>query len=71
MSWNYYKRRDCPVCNGTRKDCRQNSKTGLIHCRDVEAEPKNYIFRGYDSLGFGMWADKVEVEAWTEDWSLD
>ena len=67
MSWNYYKRRDCPVCNGKRKDCRQNSKTGLIHCRDVEAEPKNYIFRGYDSLGFGMWADKVEVEAWTEE----
>ena len=67
MSWNYFKRRDCPVCNGTRKDCRQNSKTGLIHCRDVEAEPKNYIFRGYDSLGFGMWADKVEVEAWTEE----
>ncbi len=67
MSWNYYKRRDCPACNGARKDCRQNTKTGLIHCREIEANPQGYIFRGYDCLGFGMWADQVEAETWTEE----
>ncbi|MBD1926772.1 hypothetical protein H6F74_11015, partial [Trichocoleus sp. FACHB-90] len=52
---------NCPVCNGTRKDCRQSAN--LIHCRDSVANPPDYIFRGEDKLGFGMWAQKAEVEA--------
>ncbi|PSF35965.1 hypothetical protein C7H19_14550 [Aphanothece hegewaldii CCALA 016] len=67
MSWKRFYRGDCPVCNGTRKDCRQNTVTGLIHCRDLEATPVGYIFRGYDSIGFGMWADQAEVSAWSEE----
>ncbi|MEW5858569.1 MAG: hypothetical protein AB1861_14480, partial [Cyanobacteriota bacterium] len=54
---------DCPVCSGARKDCRLNVATGLIHCRDSVANPPDYIFRGEDKLGFGMWAQKAEVEA--------
>lgn len=67
MSWKRFYRGDCPVCSGTRKDCRQNTVTGLIHCRDLDATPVGYIFRGYDSVGFGMWTDQVKAEAWTEE----
>lgn len=57
---------NCPVCNGARKDCRQSVATGLIHCREGEANPPDYIFRGPDKLGFGMWVQKAEVEAASE-----
>ena len=67
MSWKRFHRGECPVCSGTRKDCRQSATTGLIHCRDIDAAPNGYIFRGYDSIGFGMWADQAEAEAWTEE----
>jgi hypothetical protein len=39
----------------------------MVHCRDIDAAPLDYIFRGYDSLGFGMWADGTAAEAWTEE----
>jgi hypothetical protein len=26
-------KRNCPICNGTRSDCRQSQETGIIHCR--------------------------------------
>jgi hypothetical protein len=67
MSWERFSRRDCPVCQGTRNDCRQNTITNLIHCRELEAAPQGYIFRGYDSIGFVMWAEQAGVEAWTEE----
>ena len=67
MSWERFSRRDCPICQGTRNDCRQNTITTLIHCREMEAAPQDYIFRGYDSIGFGMWAEQAGVEAWTEE----
>jgi len=54
---------NCPVCSGARKDCRQSKSTGLVHCRDSEANPPDYIFTDLDKLGFGMWAQKTEVEA--------
>ncbi|MBD1929969.1 hypothetical protein H6F74_27630, partial [Trichocoleus sp. FACHB-90] len=54
---------NCPVCNGIRKDCRQSKSTGLVHCLNSVANPSNYLFRGTDKLGFGMWAQKAEVEA--------
>ncbi|MBD1903790.1 hypothetical protein NDI44_22405 [Trichocoleus sp. DQ-A3] len=57
---------NCPVCNGARKDCRQSVATGLIHCREGEANPPDYMFRGLDKLGFGMWVQKAEIEAASE-----
>ncbi len=59
MSWLRYNglRESCPVCgNIHRKDCRKNLQTGLVHCRDELANPSDYVFRGLDSIGFGMWA---------------
>lgn len=67
MNWTYFRRGECPVCNGARKDCRQNDLTNLIHCRDAEANPPDYVFRGQDAWGFGMWAFKADVEEWSEE----
>ncbi len=58
---------DCPICIGARKDCRQSKKTGLIHCRHADANPLDHIFRGLDSLDFGMWSPKVDAEAYSEE----
>ncbi len=59
-------KRNCPVCSGVRRDCRQSKATNLIHCRHSEANPIDYVFRGLDRQGFGMWAEKVEIEAHSE-----
>jgi hypothetical protein len=66
-SWQRFTRGECPICNGARRDCRQNSSTGLIHCRDTDANPGDYIFRGLDTLGFAMWAYKPDAENWNEE----
>lgn len=60
-------KRNCPVCSGARRDCRQSKATNLIHCRHSEANPIDYVFRGLDRQGFGMWADRAEVEAHSEE----
>jgi hypothetical protein len=65
--WKRFSRRDCPICNGARNDCRANLISNLIHCRDTEANPPDYAFRGLDALGFGMWADRVEADAWADE----
>lgn len=64
--WRYLKR-DCPVCNGARKDCRENTHTGLIHCRyDEVSSVPGLKFTGLDALGFNMWAPDDWREGWKE-----
>ena len=60
-------KKSCPICNGTRRDCRQSLLTNLIHCRDMDAIPPDYIHRGIDSNGFNMWAFKPDAESWTDE----
>ncbi|MGG6265464.1 hypothetical protein ACQ4M3_05600 [Leptolyngbya sp. AN03gr2] len=50
-------KRDCPVCQGARRDCREHISTGRIHCRDLDANPPGFRYVGEDSLGFLMWID--------------
>ncbi len=65
--WKRFTRRDrCPVCNGIRYDCRQNLSSKLIHCR-ADAKPSDYIYRGQDTYGFGMWAYKPDAEKWSSE----
>lgn len=59
-------KRDCPICSGARRDCRQSRDTGFIHCRDAQANPVGFRFIGEDSIGFFMWAEDSQVEA--PDW---
>lgn len=49
-------KRNCPVCNGARRDCRQNIQSDLIHCRHNVSTVPGWRFVGTDSLGFNMWA---------------
>ena len=66
-NWIRFNRGNCPVCQGLRKDCRQNTETNLVHCRSVEANPPGWISRGQDAWGFGMWTYAPDAEAWTEE----
>lgn len=56
-------KRNCPVCNGARKDCRQSARTNFIHCRDDLANPPDYTFLGTDVWGFAIWGKIAELEA--------
>ena len=60
-------KKGCPICNGARRDCRQSLLTNLIHCRDDEANPRDYIHRGIDSNGFNMWAYKPDADNWNDE----
>lgn len=48
---------DCPICQGDRKDCRENTATHIIHCRDLNATPMGFRFIGEDAIGFSMWVE--------------
>jgi hypothetical protein len=50
-------KRDCPVCQGIRRDCREHISTGRIHCRDLDANPPGFRYVGENSLGFLMWIE--------------
>ena len=54
MSFTYLKR-DCPVCQGQRTDCRQ-SDSGLVFCRAEVPPPRGWQFVGEDRYGFGLFA---------------
>ena len=62
--WKYFTAFDCPVCGGKRNDCRQSLITNLVHCRHVEANPRDYHYLKQDSLGFGMWQSIADRESW-------
>jgi len=46
---------DCPICQNERRDCRQNTETGMIHCHSGQNAPEGYIYKGEDRHGFGMY----------------
>jgi hypothetical protein len=49
-------KRNCPICSGARRDCRENTQNHLIHCRHDVGETSGYKFVGEDKHGFFMWA---------------
>jgi hypothetical protein len=53
--WRYLKR-NCPICSGARRDCRENTQNHLIHCRHDVREVPGYKEVGVDKYGFFMWA---------------
>jgi hypothetical protein len=65
--WRYLKR-NCPICCGARRDCRENTQNHLIHCRHDVGEAPGYKEVGEDKHGFFMWvvddgcARKEELE---------
>jgi hypothetical protein len=63
-------KRNCPICNGDRKDCRQNKPSGIIHCRgDLSIVPPGWKALGQDKWGFEMYiesSNQKSPEAWQE-----
>jgi hypothetical protein len=49
-------KRNCPICSGARRDCRENTQNHLIHCRHDVGEVPGYKEVGEDKHGFFMWA---------------
>lgn len=56
-----YLKRDCPVCESARKDCRQSSK-GLIHCRSGKDENNGWHQIGTDRQGFGLYSQTIRPD---------
>ena len=58
---------NCPICGGLRKDCRQSLRTNLIHCRVLDAAPRDYIYLREDAEGFGMWQHRDDRSSWVKE----
>jgi hypothetical protein len=56
-----YLKRNCPVCEAARKDCRQNAK-GLIHCRSGKDENNGWHLIGEDRQGFGLYSQTIRPD---------
>ncbi|MEH2466398.1 P-loop NTPase fold protein [Nostoc sp.] len=54
---------DC-ICEDGCKDSRKSQKTGLIFCRKA-VNPTDYIYRGQDRHGFGMWQAVEDAQAFS------
>lgn len=61
----FFKRGECPVCEGSSRSCRESNSTGLVFCRDSGANPSNYLYRGEDAHGFGLWQSTDDADAFT------
>lgn len=62
--------RDCPVCQGARRDCRENRENSIVHCRaSLDVVPVGWRYIKDDRQGFGMFAPddgSGENADWTE-----
>jgi hypothetical protein len=59
-------RRNCPICQGARRDCRINTASDIIHCRYDISSVSGFQFIGQDSVGFNMWvADDPDRQPYT------
>ena len=68
-SFIHFKRGECPICKGARKDCRKNNHNNLIHCRDSSTTSvSGYRFVKEDALGFGIW---TMDDGRDRDWSSE
>jgi hypothetical protein len=56
-----YLKRNCPVCEATRTDCRQSAK-GTIHCRSGQAENNGWHLVGTDRQGFGLYSQTIRPD---------
>ncbi|MEL6229382.1 MAG: hypothetical protein AAFR24_05675 [Cyanobacteria bacterium J06627_3] len=52
--------RDCPICSGERRDCRQSKSTGHVHCRSGKDSP-GWTYTKDDAIGFGIYKPTDEA----------
>jgi len=60
----------CPVCDQTKKGCRTNVQTNVVHCRGENPSP-SYRFLKLDKHGFGMFKLEAEIEEFSEQKKQD
>jgi hypothetical protein len=64
-----YLKRDCPICAGTSRECRQSKQTNLIHCRgQINSIPSGWVFRGTDIWGFQLFAEFEDSDQEDSKW---
>ncbi len=51
---------NCPVCQGARKDCRENVTNKIVHCRHDVTSISGFKCVGIDRIGFNMWVSADE-----------
>jgi Origin of replication binding protein len=56
-----YLKRNCPVCEATRTDCRQSAK-GTIHCRSGQSDHNGWHHVGTDRQGFGLYSQTIRPD---------
>lgn len=70
-----FRRGECLVCGGIRKDCRRSNESGMVFCRESSAKPSGFIFRGLDRWGFGLWQPTGDAESFAqksrEEWQWE
>ncbi|MEW5859602.1 MAG: hypothetical protein AB1861_19815, partial [Cyanobacteriota bacterium] len=63
-------KRNCPICQGTRRDCRQNQQNSIVHCRaHLNVIPPGWKALGQDKWGFEMYAlasDEQSSQGWQQ-----
>jgi hypothetical protein len=63
-------KRNCPICDGERRDCRQNKENSIIHCRaNLSIVPSGWKALGQDKWGFEMYIEasqQQDPEAWQQ-----
>lgn len=61
-------KRNCPICDGERRDCRQNKENSIIHCRaSLSIVPSGWKALGQDKWGFEMYAPASNEQS-SQDW---
>jgi hypothetical protein len=61
------RRRECPVCGGERKDCRErllDDGRRQIHCRSTESTNGRWRYIKDDASGFGIYGHVDDLDAW-------
>ena len=68
-TWKRFKRNDCPVCSGTKKDCRQSLSTGLVFCRSGIDQAGELKLIKTDAHGFGVYGTGKQSPEAREQWA--
>jgi len=69
MSADFIRHKKCPLCD--HPGCRESVATGLFFCHDLSVNPIDYIYRGQDQWGFGLWQHTTDARGFSQQASED
>jgi len=65
--WKRFFKEKCPVCQGVRRDCRQNLTNEQVHCR-AGLEPLGWQYLRTDRYGFGVFQENAISSQSSLEW---